>query len=114
MLKLIAGVLDFQAEKALADRMTAVLTDSLSPRLMGERRHVLSAKRITRLLEHACELAVDHYGARRVGMVRRAVLANAFRWRLKQAGYPDDFINVSTEGLIVSLTRKAVAAKSGR
>lgn len=91
-------------EKQLACQMVKQLTKSLPAKLMNERLDVLSAKKVTRHLEESYALAKEHQSRHKIGMFKRAVLANAFRWELKAAGYSENFIGVATEGLIVELT----------
>ena len=102
----ITRLFDHDAEKTLAKQLVEQILKNLSPKLMSERRQVLSAKKISRLLEQAYAIAKDYQVAHGLGMAKRAILANSFRWELKSCGYPDDFINVATEGLVVELSKK--------
>lgn len=103
------GLFDFfnhDAEKALAKELAESLAKNLPPKMMEHRRQVLSANKISRLLEQAFETAKEHQSKHRLGFIKRAVLANSLKWELGEKGYPLDFINVATEGLIVELSRK--------
>lgn len=106
MFKIIAELFNHDAEKKLAKELSAQIIKNLSPRLMRERRQVLSANKISRLLEQSFGIAQAYQATHKIGMIKRAVLANSFRWELKSSGYPDDFINVATEGLVVELAKK--------
>ena len=68
-----------------------------------ERR--VSPNRITKVLEDALEKAEEFQRTRRLGTYKKARLANAFRWQLKDLGYSDKFVEVATEGLVVYVTR---------
>lgn len=108
------GLFDFfknDAEKALAKKLADSLAKNLPPKMMEHRRQVLSANKISRLLEEAFETAKEHQTQHRMGFIKRAVLANSLKWELGEKGYPLDFINVATEGLIVELSRKGSPAK---
>lgn len=108
------GLLDFfntDAEKALAKTLADSLAKKLPAAMMVNRRQVLSANKISRLLEQAFETAKEHQTKHRMGFIKRAVLANSLKWELGEKGYPLDFINVATEGLIVELSRKNSPAK---
>lgn len=94
------------AEKLLAKELAENLAKNLPPKLMDLRRHVLSANKISRLLEQAFEIAKDHQTKTRMGFIKRAILANNLKWELRTRGYPQDFIDVTTEGLVVELSRK--------
>lgn len=100
------GFFNQEAEKALAQKLAAQLAKNIPPKLMDQRRQVLSANKVSRLLEQVFEVAKEHQAKTSMGWVKRAVLANAFKWELKAKGYPDDFISVATEGLVVELTKK--------
>lgn len=107
MTNFIAQLFNRDAEKALAQELSAQLIKNLSPKLMSERRQVLSANKISRLLEQAYEIAKAYQSTHKLGIIGRAALANSFRWELKSCGYPDDFINVAIEGLVVELGKNA-------
>jgi hypothetical protein len=100
---------DGEFARELADR----LAKELSPVLMDTRRKVLSVNKVTRSLEKAYESAAAYQAEHRLGFIRRAFIANDFRWALKEAGYPQDFIDVAVEGLVVELSKKKPAAKAG-
>lgn len=107
MMNFITRLFNYDAEKALAKDLSAQIVKNISPRLMNERRQVLSANKISRLLEQSYEIAKAYQTSHKMGMLRRAVLANSFKWELKSCGYPEDFINVATEGLVMELGKKA-------
>lgn len=111
------GLFDFfnhEAEKTLAKTLAESLAKNLPPKMMEHRRQVLSANKISRLLEEAFETAKEHQAKHRMGFIKRAVLANSLKWELGEKGYPLDFINVATEGLIVELSRKGSTVKKIR
>jgi len=97
----------FDEEKALAARLATHIEKNLPPKLMGDRRHILSANKITRILEQAYEQVQEHKAKSRPGFVKRAVLVNDLKWQLQTKGFPSDFVSVAIEALIVALSRKA-------
>jgi len=103
----------FSRDGDFARSLVQQLVRELPANLIETRRKVLSVNKVTRQLERLYETAAQYQAANRIGMVRRAVLANTFRWELKNHGYPDDFIEVATEGLVVELSRKRGASKGG-
>lgn len=107
MTNIMTRLFNHDAEKALAKELSTQIIKNLSPKLMKERRQVLSANKISRLLEQSFEIAKAYQTNNKLGMIKRAVLANSFRWELRACGYPDDFINVATEGLIIELGKKS-------
>ena len=64
----------------------------------------LSANRVTTILQRAYTKAVEFSRSEQLNWVRRAQFANAFRWRLKDMGYPAAFVDVATEGLVYALS----------
>ncbi len=105
MFSKIKALFSFDQEKELAKQMAVEVSKAVSVKLMTERRQVLSAKKISYSLEQVYQVAREYYAERKLGTMRRAILANNLRWDLKELGYPDDFIAVVTEGLIVELDR---------
>ena len=104
MIKL-AG-LDFKVERELAVKLVAHVEKNLPAKLMQDKRHILSANKITRVLEQASEQVTDYKLAFKPGFIRRVVFANNLKWGLRNKGFPDDFVSVMTESLIVTLARK--------
>jgi hypothetical protein len=92
-------------DNAFAKALVAALVKDLPPQAMEAQRGSMSVNKITRQLEKTYKAAIDYQREQRIGFIRRAFLANGFRWELKSSGYPDDFISVATEGLVVELSR---------
>ncbi|RZI83569.1 MAG: hypothetical protein EOP38_12125 [Rubrivivax sp.] len=91
-------------EKEFAKELVKQLTREISPTLM-EKRKALSVNKITRLLERTYQMATAYQKDHRLGVIKRAVLANSFKWELKSNGYPDEFVDMATEGLVVTLSK---------
>jgi hypothetical protein len=68
-----------------------------------------SVNRMTRIVEDACKQAVAYGSAGRLGWMGRSRLANAVRWELVDVGYSKEFVDLATEAIVVSISRKAVA-----
>lgn len=100
------------AEKDFARSLVERLLKELPPRLMEQHHKVLSVNKITRLLERTGQLATSYQQEHGLGVMKRAVLANNFKWQLKSSGYPDDFVDVATESLVVALTKAADLPKA--
>jgi len=92
-------------EKAFARDLVLELAKDLKPVLLASRRQVLSVNKITRQLEKTYQGVAAYQREHRPGFIRRAVLANTFKWELKNAGYPDDFVEIATEGLVVEMSK---------
>ncbi|BAL26205.1 hypothetical protein [Azoarcus sp. KH32C] len=99
------GLFTSEPEKALARKLAEHLAKNIPPKLMDKGRQVLSANRVSRVLEQAFETAKDHQAQTGMGFMKRAILANNFKWELQTKGYPKDFINLAIEGLVVELSK---------
>ena len=77
----------------------------------------LSVNKITRILEKAFLQASAYQAGQRMGFLRRSLFANAFQWALKEQAYPQDFVVMATEGLLMAISAKpapkTVAAARG-
>lgn len=91
--------------KSFAEDLAQSLTKDLPPNLILHSAKVVSANRVTTILERSYAKAATYQTEHDIGAIRRAALANAFRWKLKELGYPDGFVGVATEGLLVHLSK---------
>ena len=78
--------------QAIAKRYPPALDKSVSP------------NRVTKVLEDAMEQATNYVSSQRFGVYKKAKLANAFKWELKELGYTEKFVEVATESLVVYIT----------
>ena len=93
-------------EKSCAAQLVLQLVKDLPPNLIKDGRGKVSVNKITRHLERIYKSASEFNNAQKFGFLGRVVMANAFKWGLKEAGYPDDFTELATEGLVVALSKK--------
>lgn len=98
--------LGFAAVKVLAQRISGHIGKNLPVKMIADNRGQLSASRIARTLEQCCAMALELHAQRKLGYLRRVVLASDLRWSLHEMGYPKDFVGLAVEGLIVELSRK--------
>jgi len=66
----------------------------------------LSAARLTRILEDVCQKAMEFQQSTSLGWIGKARLANFFKWKLKDCGYTDAFVDFATEAVVVHLSKK--------
>lgn len=102
------GVFSFlssKVSKVFAEDLAQSLTKDLPPNLMLHSANVISANRVTTILERSYAKAATFQSEHGIGAIRRAALANAFRWKLKELGYPEEFVGVATQGLLVHLSK---------
>jgi ATP-dependent protease HslVU (ClpYQ) ATPase subunit len=98
--KLVGKDVDEFAKK-LADMVAKRYPPSLDQ--STEKR--VSANRITKVLEDVLEQAADYGKKNRLGVYKKARLANSFKWQLAELGYSEKFVEIATEGLVVYTTR---------
>jgi len=102
----LSNIFNQSLVKEFASDLAKRLLKDIPPRMLEKHQAVLSVNKITRLLERMSELAVGFQSQHQLGFVNRAILANHFKWTLKEAGYPDDFVDLATESLVVALSKK--------
>jgi hypothetical protein len=72
----------------------------------GEGRR-LSPQAVTRILESVIDKAVAKSQEMSLGVVGKAKLGTDFKYALKAKGYPEKFVDVMTEALIVYVSRNS-------
>ena len=95
-----------QEDKAQACELASTIAAQVSAKLLRENSKALSVNKITRVLEKAFLQASAYQTAQRMGFVRRSLFANAFQWALKEQAYPQAFVAMATEGLLVAISAK--------
>ena len=97
---------NFKNDKAQAAEIANTIGAQVSAKLLRENRQALSVNKTTRVLEKAFLQASNYQAAQRMGFVRRSLFAHAFQWALKEQAYPQDFVVMATEGLLVAISAK--------
>ena len=93
------------SERAFAAEVAGRLEKDVPPGQMLTNMKGMSVNKITRMLERTYQASAAYQRENRLGVIKRAVLANSFKWELKNRGYPDEFVDVATEGLVMELTK---------
>lgn len=75
------------------------------PALEGQEGKRPSVNRLTRIIEDVCAKALAFKEEQSLGWLAKAKLGNSFRWQLTEMGYKKDFVEFSTEAVIVHLSR---------
>ena len=97
-----------------AKKLADMVAKRYPPTLDQSKEKRVSANRITKVLEDVLDQAADYGKKNRLGVYKKARLANAFKWHLTELGYSDKFVEVATEGLVVYTTRgSAKESKQG-
>lgn len=104
-------------DKVQAYELASTIAAQVPVNLLRENRQALSVNKITRILEKAFLQASAYQAGQRMGFLRRSLFANAFQWALKEQAYPQDFVVMATEGLLMAISAKpapkTVAAARG-
>lgn len=74
--------------------------------LSGEAMGKISVNKITRSLEQLYQEAERKMKGKKIGIIRRSVLANSLKWELKEKGYSPEFTDIATEGLVMAMIKK--------
>jgi len=64
-----------------------------------------SNRKVFAALDSIFGKARDFKKQHKLGVYKKARLANTFRWGLQETGYSVKFVEFATEGLVVSMTR---------
>lgn len=99
-------MLKFKQDKVRGNALAAALLTQVSPVMLRDNRKALSVNKITRVLEKTFIQATAYQAEQQMGFIRRSLFANAFQWALKEAAYPQDFVVMATEGLVVAISSK--------
>jgi hypothetical protein len=71
-----------------------------------EKQRKISQKKILSVMEGLFTQAREFRKQHKLGVYKKARLANTFRWELKEKGYDAKFVELATEGLLAGMTRK--------
>lgn len=82
------------------------LAQEYPPTLDAEASSKALSQKLARALRGIFDKARDYREQNRLGVYKKARLANTFRWEIKEMGYSDKFVEAATEGLVVNMTRK--------
>lgn len=91
---------------AFAEGLADAIAKRYPPAMDAAETRKVSVNRLTKILEDAFDKAAVFQDEKKLGWIGKASLGNAFRWKLKELGYSERFIEVATEGLVVRISRK--------
>jgi hypothetical protein len=91
---------------AFAEQLAEAIAKRYPPAMDAAEKRKVSANRLTKILEDAFDKAASFQRDNQLGWYKKASFGNAFRWKLKDLGYSERFIEVATEGVIVHISRR--------
>ena len=94
--------------KDFAGKMAEDIERTVPADRLNKDRSYFTLSKITKELERTLNLAQAYKSEKKLGYIKIAYLANSFRWTLHDKGYPKDFIDIATEGLVVQLTKRKI------
>lgn len=99
------GVLDTKEVEAFATQLADDLGRRFPP--ASEKRTDEGAKhQISVILDGLANRATRFRDERRLGLYKKAKLGNVFRWRLKDLGYSDAFVDKATSTIVTRVAMK--------
>jgi len=101
----VLGWFDTTEADRLADTLVADVMRRVPPNSLTRE----SAKRFSRMTEVVSDQVRAFARAQRPNIYKRARLGNRVKWALKDAGYPDPFVDAFTTELVTLVT---VASKA--
>ena len=106
-LNFLRGLFGSNEIKSLAQSLATELSRRYPPTMASGQGRKLSPQAVTNILESVITKAVTKTQEWRLGVLGKARLGNALRWEMKERGYPEPFIEMVTEALVVYMTRRA-------
>ena len=88
------------------EEFAGALADDLArryPPASESRTDAGAANQLRIIMEGLSARALRFHGENKLGIYKKAKLANVFRWRLKEAGYSQEFIEKVTKDLVTRL-----------
>jgi hypothetical protein len=95
----------------LAAALATEMTRRYPPAMASGEGRRLSPQAVSNIVEAVVGKAVAKSHEWKLGVVGKARLGNAMRWALKERGYPDTFVDLIVEALIVYATRRSASAQ---
>lgn len=94
----------------VAEQLANELSRRYPPAMASGEGRKLSPKAVTNILESVLNKAVSKSQEWDLGVAGKAKLGNDLRWALKDKGYPEKFIEMVTEALVVYLSGRGKKA----
>lgn len=93
----------FKSTKAIDDfsrTLASDLAQRYPPSLEVDTTKKRNPDRLAKAFDSTFNRAIDFHREHKLGIYGKARLGNTFRWKLKELGYPDEFIEVATKSLV--------------
>lgn len=100
------SIFNFNQEKSFAKSAAADIFKRFPPQLASQPGAHQSTSRLSRIIEDVCIQAAEFKKTHKIGWLRKSILCNTFKWELTELGYKKEFVDFSTEALLVYLSRE--------
>lgn len=97
---------DCREVDAFADGIVADLVKRVPPGAVGAAAKK-AAQRLRTTQDMIFSRAETFAGSHRLNLYKKAHLGNRFKWALREAGYPDEFVDALTHELVTVVTLSA-------
>ena len=94
----------FRKADTFAESLAETISKRYPPVIANNPEQTVSQKRIGEILDYAFAAADLFRQENRLGMLGRAKLASAFKWRLRELGYDEEFVGMASGKLAKALT----------
>ena len=81
-------------------KLAAEFAQRYPPDLENEKPRKRNPQRLAKAFDATFNAAIDFQREQKLGVYGKARLGNTFKWELKRLGYPDDFIDLTTNSLV--------------
>lgn len=92
----------FKSNKIIDD-FACLIADDLAkrygPELERDTTKKRNPQRLTKAFDSTFNRAIKFQQEHKLGIYGKARLSNAFKWQLKELGYPDEFVDLATSAM---------------
>lgn len=81
-------------------KLASDLVQRYPPELETSKPKRRNPERLKKAFDFTFNNAIDFQRQQQLGIYGKARLGNTFKWELKHLGYPDDFIDLTTNALV--------------
>lgn len=84
---------------AFAQQLADDLAKRYGPELECDTTKKRNPQRLTKAFDSTFNRAIKFQQEHKLGIYGKARLSNAFKWQLKELGYPDEFVDLATSAM---------------
>lgn len=103
---MLSSLFGTKEDKLLAKHLAEQVERRLPPTVAKTRNKTINIQRLGDILESILNQATDYNRNHKLNFIRKAKVANTFRWELENCGYPTEFCTEITKSLVIYLAKK--------